>query len=75
MVSFHLMESNWIQMGILNPSDYVSHVYNFDDIDKAFENIKNKVPMMKMVIKLMRMQLMFLLKELSFRCRERAERF
>lgn len=42
---------NWIQMGILNPSDYISHVYDFDDIDKAFDNIKNKVPMMKMVIK------------------------
>ena len=42
---------NWIQMGILNPSDYISHVYDFDDIDKAFEDIENRVPMMKMVIK------------------------
>ncbi len=42
---------SWIQAGILNPNDYVSHVYDFKDIDKAFDNIKNKVPMMKMVIK------------------------
>ncbi len=42
---------SWIQMGLLNPADYVSHVYDFDDIDKAFENIENRVPMMKMVIK------------------------
>ena len=42
---------NWIQMGILNPNDYISHVYDFEDIDKAFENIANKVPTMKMVIK------------------------
>lgn len=42
---------NWIQMGILNPNDYISHVYDFEDIDKAFDNIENKVPTMKMVIK------------------------
>lgn len=42
---------SWIKAGILNPADYVSHVYDFKDIDKAFENIKNKVPAMKMVIK------------------------
>lgn len=42
---------SWIKMGILNPNDYISHVYDFCDIDKAFENIKNRVPMMKMVIK------------------------
>ena len=42
---------NWIKTGILNPDDYISHVYDFEDIDKAFENIKNKVPTMKMVIK------------------------
>lgn len=42
---------NWIQMGILKPEEYVSHVYDFEDIDKAFENIENKVQTMKMVIK------------------------
>ena len=41
----------WIQMGIIDPNDYISHVYDFCDIDKAFENIANKVPTMKMVIK------------------------
>lgn len=42
---------NWIQMGILNPMDYISHIYDFDEIHKAFENIENKVPTMKMVIR------------------------
>lgn len=42
---------NWIEQGIINPSDYISHVYDFKDIDKAFDNIKNKIPTMKMVIK------------------------
>lgn len=42
---------SWIKMGILDPMDYISHVYDFADIDRAFENIENKVPTMKMVIK------------------------
>lgn len=42
---------NWIQMGILNPNDYISHVYDFDNIDQAFDDIENRVPMMKSVIK------------------------
>ena len=42
---------NWIKLGVLNPADYVSHVYDFKDIDKAFENIENRVPTMKMVIR------------------------
>lgn len=41
----------WIEAGILNPADYVSHVFDFDDIDKAFEKIENREPMLKMVIK------------------------
>lgn len=42
---------NWIKLGVLDPNDYISHVYDFADIDKAFENIENRVPTMKMVIK------------------------
>ncbi len=42
---------SWIRDGVINPNDYISHVYDFNDIDKAFDNIKNKVPTMKMVIK------------------------
>lgn len=42
---------SWIQLGILNPSDYVSHVFDFADIGKAFEKIEKRDPMMKMVIK------------------------
>ncbi len=42
---------SWIQLGILDPADYVSHVYDFKDIDRAFENIHNRIPTMKMVIR------------------------
>lgn len=42
---------NWIRMGMLDPADYISHVFDFADIDKAFAKIENKEPMMKMVIK------------------------
>lgn len=42
---------NWIRAGILDPNEYVSHVYDFEEIDKAFANIENHVPTMKMVIK------------------------
>jgi threonine dehydrogenase-like Zn-dependent dehydrogenase len=42
---------NWIKLGVLNPKDYISHVYDFQDIDKAFENIENHAPTMKMVIR------------------------
>lgn len=42
---------SWIRAGVLHPEEYVSHVIPFAEIDKAFENIKNRVPMMKMVIK------------------------
>ncbi len=42
---------SWIQEGVLNPNDYISHVFDFSDIDKAFQKIENHDPMMKMVIK------------------------
>lgn len=41
----------WIRRGILNPADYVSHVFDFQDIDQAFKKIENREPMMKMVIR------------------------
>ncbi|MBQ4575028.1 MAG: zinc-binding dehydrogenase [Clostridia bacterium] len=41
----------WIKAGILNPMDYISHVFDFADIDKAFDRIKNRESSMKMVIK------------------------
>lgn len=47
----HAQVVSWIQAGILNPNDYISHVFDFQDIDKAFEKIENHEPMMKMVIK------------------------
>ncbi len=42
---------SWIRMGILDPYAYISHVYDFADIDKAFDNLENHVPVMKMVIR------------------------
>ena len=41
----------WIDTGMLDPMDYISHVYDFADIEKAYDNIKNRVPTLKMVIK------------------------
>ncbi len=42
---------HWIKEGILNPDDFISHVFDFADIDKAFDRIRNRQPSMKMVIK------------------------
>ncbi len=41
----------WISEGKIDPMAYISHVYDFADIDKAYDNIKNRVPTMKMVIR------------------------
>lgn len=41
----------WIRDGVLDPNDYISHVFDFDDIEKAFDVIKRREPAMKMVIK------------------------
>ena len=42
---------HWIKEGILDPNDFISHVFDFADIDKAFDRIKNRQPSMKMVIR------------------------
>ena len=42
---------SWIKEGKLDPMDYISHVYDFADIDKAYDNIHKKIPTMKMVIR------------------------
>lgn len=47
----HLQIVNWIREGVLNPNDFVSHVFDFKDIDRAFDVIKNREPAMKMVIR------------------------
>jgi len=41
----------WIREGKLDPMEYISHVYDFEDIDKAYDNIHQKIPTMKMVIR------------------------
>ena len=41
----------WIRDGVLDPNDYISHVFDFDDIDKAFDIIARREPAMKMVIR------------------------
>ena len=40
-----------IQNGVLDPNDFISHVFDFADIDQAFEKVERKDPMMKMVIR------------------------
>lgn len=47
----HLQIVNWIREGVLNPNDFVSHVFDFKDIDRAFDVIKKREPAMKMVIR------------------------
>lgn len=42
---------NWIKKGILDCNDYISHVFDFKDIDQAFDKIRNRESVMKMVIK------------------------
>lgn len=41
----------WIQNGVLDPNDFISHVFDFADINTAFEKVERKDPMMKMVIR------------------------
>ena len=47
----HRQICNWIKAGILDPAEWVSHVFPFDEIDTAFEKIERRDPMMKMVIR------------------------
>lgn len=41
---------NWIQMGVLNPDDFISHVFPFSKILDAFDIIQKKQPCKKIVI-------------------------
>lgn len=42
---------NWIRMGVLDPKDYVSHIFNFNEINDAFDMVEKKKPCKKIVIK------------------------
>lgn len=42
---------NWIQLGVLDPNDFISHVFEFDEILKAFRMLEDRVPCKKMVVK------------------------
>lgn len=42
---------NWIELGLIDPKDFISHVINFDDILDAFNIIEKKQPCKKIVIK------------------------
>lgn len=42
---------SWIQEGVLDPMDYISHVFDIDDIGKAFDLIEKREPVMKMVVR------------------------
>ena len=41
----------WVDMGLINPHDFVSHVLDYADIGKGFEILENKKPAKKIVIK------------------------
>ncbi|MBS7262158.1 MAG: zinc-binding dehydrogenase [Eubacteriales bacterium] len=43
---------NWIRCGILDPNEFISHVFEFDDAIKAFEKVERHDKMMKMVVKI-----------------------
>lgn len=42
---------NWIQLGVLDPKDFVSHEIDFENIIDAFDIIEKKQPCKKIVIK------------------------
>jgi len=41
----------WVKMGLINPNDYISHIFDFKNILKGFELVENKVSVKKIVIK------------------------
>lgn len=47
----HEQVVNWIRMGIIDPMDYISHVFDFKDILNGFELVENHIPHKKIVIK------------------------
>ncbi len=47
----HEQVMSWVQMGVLNPEDFVSHIIPFSNILDAFTMLENKVPCKKIVIK------------------------
>lgn len=42
----------WIDMGLIDPADFVSHVFDFDDAMKGFDILENHLPADKIVIKI-----------------------
>ena len=42
---------NWIEMGVLDPNDFISHVFPFDQVLDAFDLIEKRQPCKKIVIK------------------------
>lgn len=47
----HRQIINWIQLGVLNPDDFISDVIGFDKILDAFEMVENRKAKKKIVIK------------------------
>jgi threonine dehydrogenase-like Zn-dependent dehydrogenase len=47
----HEQIMNWIELGVLDPKDFISHVIDFDNVLDAFEIIEKKQPCKKIVIK------------------------
>ena len=42
----------WIDMGLIDLADFVSHVFDFDDAMKGFDILENHLPADKIVIKI-----------------------
>lgn len=42
---------NWIQMGVLDPNDFISHVFPFEQVLDGFDIIEKRQPCKKIVIK------------------------
>ncbi len=50
-VAAHAQVMSWIKAGALKPNDYISHVFPFNEIEKAFQMIEAGTTEMKTVIK------------------------
>lgn len=42
---------NWIELGVLNPADFISHVIDFENVLDTFKLIEEHHPRKKIVIK------------------------
>lgn len=46
----HEQIMNWLELGVLSPMEYISHVFPFSKVLNAFEMIKRGIPTQKIVV-------------------------